>query len=328
MATGGQLTILSPDDYKIYYHINNSTGNNFVTREGHPIELTKDLKSYDDLSTLTPDTLWNKRQTRHKSYNHIGNPCVASITLLNPNDQTNLDFPPISPIDGNTTVIESNDKGLTQDQLTLKALHSILEILTRPNTTIATKDWAHGMLQKIMARCDNDDDTESVNSDITNDINKQLKQSDLALTKKDNEILKLKAELTKQQNSIQQTLEQTLAKQQKEFQDQMKQMTVQGQAETSALQNQFQKLNASMQQQQQYYASMFTNGPSVFPNITYPSPSVTPNESSLNISLIQELSYSLNMQTQINKQYQLNMAPSYDGKDQSNFTHGLMQLKD
>ena len=49
------------------------------------------------------------------------------------------------------------------------------------------------MLQKIMARCDNDDDTESVNSDITNDINKQLKQSDLALTKKDNEILKLKA---------------------------------------------------------------------------------------------------------------------------------------
>ena len=90
--------------------------------------------------------------------------------MLNRNDQTNLDIPPISPIDGNTTVIESNDKGLTQDQLTLKALISILEILTRPNTTIATKDWAHGMLQKIMARCDNDDDTESVNSDITNDI--------------------------------------------------------------------------------------------------------------------------------------------------------------
>ena len=37
------------------------------------------------------------------------------------------------------------------------------------------------MLQKIMARCDNDDDTESVNSDITNDITEKLKQNDLAL---------------------------------------------------------------------------------------------------------------------------------------------------
>ena len=134
--------------------------------------------------------------------------------MLNPNDKTNLDFLPISPIDGNTTVIGNNDKGLTQDQVTPTALHSILKILTRPNTTIATKDRAHGMLQKIMARCDNDDDTESVNSDITNDITEQLKQNDLALREKNNEVLKLKAELTKQQNSIQQTLEQTLAKQQ------------------------------------------------------------------------------------------------------------------
>ena len=86
------------------------------------------------------------------------------------------------------------------------------------------------MLQKILAKlCGNDDDTESLNSDKT----EQLKQNDLALREKDNEILKLKAELTKQQNQIQQ-------------------------------------LNASMQQQQQYYANMFTNGPSVFPNTTYP----------------------------------------------------------
>ena len=35
------------------------------------------------------------------------------LTILNPNDQTNLDFPPISPIDSNTPVIENNDKRLT-----------------------------------------------------------------------------------------------------------------------------------------------------------------------------------------------------------------------
>ena len=105
-----------------------------------------------------------------------------------------------------------------------------------------------------------------------------------------------------------------MAKQQKEFQEQIKQMTVQGQAETSALQNQILKLNARWQQQQ-YYANMFTNGPPMFPNTTYPIPTVHPNQSSLNSSLIQELPYSLNMQTQFNKQHHLNMAPSYDGKD-------------
>ena len=69
------------------------------------------------------------------------------------------------------------------------------------------------MLHKIMARSDNDDYTESVNSDITNDITELLKQNDLALRERDDEILKLKAELTKRQNSVQQTL----AKQQKNF---------------------------------------------------------------------------------------------------------------
>ena len=98
----------------------------------------------------------------------------------------------------------------------------------------------------------------------------------------------------------------------------MKQMTVQRQAETSALQNQIHQLNASMQQQQ-YYANMFTNSSSVFPNTTYPPLSVPPNQSSLNSPLIQELSYSLNIQTQINKHHHLNMAPSYDGKDPKQF---------
>ena len=98
----------------------------------------------------------------------------------------------------------------------------------------------------------------------------------MELREKDSEILKLKAELTKQQNSIHETLEQTLAKQQKEFQEQMKQMAVQKQAETSALQNQIQQMNASMQQQQ-YYANMFTNCLSVFTNTTYPPLTVPPN---------------------------------------------------
>ena len=46
-------------------------------------------------------------------------------------------FLPISPIDGNTSVIENNDKRLTLDQALLKDVSDIIEILSRPNTTAA-----------------------------------------------------------------------------------------------------------------------------------------------------------------------------------------------
>ena len=100
----------------------------------------------------------------------------------------------------------------------------------------------------------------------------ELLAKTLAMIKKDKEILKLKAELARQQNSIQQTSEQTLAKQQKGFQEQMEQMIVQSQAERSALKNQVQQLK--IRWLQQYYPNMFTNGPPVFPNTTDPIPTV------------------------------------------------------
>ena len=59
-----------------------------------------------------------------------------------------------------------------------------------------------------------------------------LSAKTLAMIEKDKEILKLKTELARQQNPMQQTSEQTLAKQQ------MEQMIVQIQAERSALKNQ------------------------------------------------------------------------------------------
>ena len=59
----------------------------------------------------------------------------GQLTILNPDDQTNLDFSPISPIDGNTAVIANNDKRITHNQLTQTALHSLHELLTRPDTT-------------------------------------------------------------------------------------------------------------------------------------------------------------------------------------------------
>ena len=58
----------------------------------------------------------------------------------------------------------------------------------------------------------------------------ELLATTLVMIEKDKEILKLKAELARQQNLIQQTS----AKQQKEFQEQIEQMIVQRQAERSS----------------------------------------------------------------------------------------------
>ena len=83
------------------------------------------------------------------------------------------------------------------------------------------KEWFYSELLKIITKSDNDDN-ESVNSDTIHKMTQQLRENDMVLREKDHEIEKLKAEFTKQPNSIQQTVEQTLAEQEKEFHDQIK----------------------------------------------------------------------------------------------------------
>ena len=87
----------------------------------------------------------------------------------------------------------------------------------------------------------------------------QLLATQLVMMEKDKEILKLKAELARQQNSIQQTSAQNLTKQQKEFQEQIEQieqMIVQKEAERSALKSQIQQLRTRFLQK--YYPNMYT----------------------------------------------------------------------
>ena len=299
MATGGQFAIPSLADYKTYYHTDSNTGSIYVTREGHPIELTKELKSQDDLLLVTPEQLWSKRQTRNKTYPPIDNQHLASSTMLNPKDQRGLDHLPLSPIDANTTVIEKNGKQFTQDQITANALTTLMSLLTDSSVSHERKDWAHNKLSSIMAKLDTDDDNDSVDSDSVNDMDRQLKEKNMTLKEKENEIQRLKDELNQQQSSIQQTIEQTLAKQQKEFQDQIQKLNDQRQSETKAFHEQIQTLNATVQQQQQYYANLVNPRPPLYPNTTVPPPLVPLNQSSLNGSLLQEFSATLNMQTQI-----------------------------
>ena len=201
MATGGQFAILA--DYKNYYHTDSNTGSIYVTREGHPIELTKELKSQDDLLLVTLEQLWSKRQTRNKTYPPIDNQHLALSTMLNPKDQRGLDHLPLSPIDANTTVIENNGKQFTQDQITANALTTLMSLLTDSSVSNERKDWAHNKLSSIMAKLDTDDDNDSVDSDSVNYMDRQLKEKNMTLKEKENEIQRLKDELNQQQSSIQ-----------------------------------------------------------------------------------------------------------------------------
>ena len=184
MATGGHFAILSPADYKTYYHTDSNTGNIYVNWEGNPIELTTDLKIQGELTLVTPEQLWNKRQTRNKTYPPIDNQHLASSTLLNPIDQRDLDQLPLSPIDSNATVVENNGKQFTQDQLTSNALTILLGLLTDPGVSDERKDWAHNKLSNIMAKLNYDDDNDSVDSESLNDIDRQLKEKNMTLKRK------------------------------------------------------------------------------------------------------------------------------------------------
>ena len=103
----------------------------------------------------------------------------GQLTIVSPNDQTNLDFSTISPIDGNTPVIENNDKRLTLDQALLKDVSSIIEILSRPNTTIAKKNWIYGMIQEM---------SDSLEMQIQTDTEDQATQNNAPPTPSDTTI--------------------------------------------------------------------------------------------------------------------------------------------
>ena len=193
--------------------------------------------------------------------------------MLNPKDQRGLDHLPLSPVDAYTTVIEKNGKQFTQDQITANALTTLMSLLNDSSVSNERKYWAHNKLSSIMAKLDNDDDNDSVDSDSLNDMDRQLKEKNMTLKEKEKEIQRLKDELNQQQSSIQQTIEQTLAKQQKEFQDQIQKLNDQRQSETKAFHEQIQTLNATVQQQQQYYANLVNPRPPLYPSTT---PSSTP----------------------------------------------------
>ena len=128
MANLGFNTILGPEDYQNYFHTD-SSGNIWVDEKGNPITLQRKLTGHKD--TISPEILWQSRQTRQKTHQPTPTPQskVPNSTMVDPNNQGKLDQLPCSPI--------TNKPGpsTVQDDITAKTVDCLLSLVTGPNAT-------------------------------------------------------------------------------------------------------------------------------------------------------------------------------------------------
>ena len=332
MANLGFNTILGPEDYQNYFHTE-SSGNIWVDEKGNPITLQRKLTGHKD--TISPETLWQSRQTRQKTHQPTPTPQskVPNSTMVDPNNQGKLDQLPCSPI--------TNKPGpsTVQDDITAKTVDCLLNLATGPNATPELKSFLHKGFGELLAKIEGND-IGPVDLDDPNNFNKQLTDKDMALKAKDSEIEMLRndlvtirtdlqnsmhmtKQLTNMKESLSQTHQQHLAQQQREFQRQLNTLKEQKQTETLNLQRQVSQLTAQVQTQKQHLDTFSFPPP---PPPLAPQPYYFPNNSTLDGSLIEQLSTSLNNQTLVNTQHYLNMAPSYDGKDPKQFYTWLDEI--
>ena len=296
MATG-------PDDYQNHYHIDKE-GNVIISGEGKPIEKSKSLKEFDKLYSIDPQTLWDSRPTRSKSYLfENGNPKPHII-------QDDSDLTPGKMI-----------------ELTQKAMHRMADKLTDPNMPEENIEMLNRMIQQLLTHPN--DKYDPLTSDKVKNLTHQLQQNEMILTRKDNEIQRLKTQIIEQQTSlnkqqtefqehqksVQKTLEETWQRQQKELQEQMRKVENQRQLEAQQLEEQMQYFKALMQQP-------------VYPFDTYPPPPPPPPpQPSPESSILKEFTKQMSRQNEISKQNHLSLAPSYDGVDPKQFSSWLEDVK-
>ena len=336
MASSGYFDkIKQPSDYRKYYHSDPKTGEIVITKEGLPIEKALNLKDFDDISTVPPEVIWEERQTRNSSQTK-GKRNSASSTLLNngndnPHDSPHWDLSPI----------KDNQKEVASD-----AMKMIIDLINRPGVTKVQTDYLEKKLCNILDKMYNvtntDNDSESIESDT---MTNQLKLSEEALFAKEQEIERLQAELQRQKDEltkqksdynhqqilVQQTIKENFDKQQKEFQEKLFQIDESRKSEAESMKSQMDILHTSLKHQQELYTNLTkTSQPdkkdlplTPYPHDKYPPP----NTSSLDASLIQELSSHMSMQNTISKQHHLTLAKSYDGTDPTQFYSWLDEIE-
>ena len=183
----GQIN--GPEDFFRLYH--NEKGKIICSKEGVPIEKSKEIKGIKHYCTKTPKELWDQRITRHKAHD----------TNNSPNDNA-------TP---NPNLLH----------ITQAALDQITKKFTDPSLPTETVNWFHKICQNIL---DNPgDNLEPLEADQIQHLNHQLNQKEIMVKSKDQEIENLKAQLDQQQKEIGEQESKSQA-QQKFMKEQMEQM--------------------------------------------------------------------------------------------------------
>ena len=224
MATG-------PDTYSEYYHIT-EWGDVIITGEGNPIKKNISLDEFDpsNLFTISPSTLWDSKKTRSNS------------SLFQP---------------GNTQPYNPNkaDRMLYTTQMAVNLMANRLGNLEMHE---ANYDVLNKVIQKLLVNPQIKHDTSD--PETMTELTDKLKEKDSAMMLKEQEILRLRAQINEKetnqlkqltdmktiQDSMQKKLEENLAKQQNEFQEQMRKFEAKRAKEASQLEQQMQFLKTNL----------------------------------------------------------------------------------
>ena len=286
MATG-------PDSYKESYHIT-EWGDVIITREGNPIKKNISLDEFDpsDLFTISPTKLWDSKKTRSNS------------SLFQP---------------GNTQPYNPNktDRMLYTTQMAVNLMANRLGNLEMHESNY---DVLNKMIENLLINPQIKYDTSD--PETMTELTDKLKEKESAMILKEQEILRLKAQINEKetnqlkqltdmktiQDSMQKKLEENFAKQQNEFQEQMRKLEAKRANEASKLEQQMQFLKTNL--------------------LGKPDPdNPSPTPSSVDNLVLKEFTDQMKTQNQISIQNQLTLAPSYDGADPKQFNTWLDNVK-
>lgn len=317
-------------DYRKVYHHEPITGHIYVTKQGKPIDNHEELGDPSKLETIPPERIWDGRLTRSGLQAIRVIKQSASSTMVDNSDGQPQGSPhwELSPIKENP-----RDNEIACDAMKLLITHTETTNLTKEQTDFLERKLGY-IMDKLNRMNNPDNDTESIESDTTSN---QLRMTEANLIAKEIEIETLQSELqshkeelahyksnyNQSQTHIQETIKQSLTLQYEEFQKQLIELNEIRKSEAETMKSHIDSLHTKLKHQEELYSKLTTP---TKPNNTNSTPTPykydkypPPNNSSLDASLIQELSSHMSMQNTISKQHHLTSAKSYDGEDTKQF---------
>ena len=279
------------NEYHEQYHFTRK-GDVIMTRDGKLIGKTTPLTDHTDLIKVDPEAYFNGTMTRSASY--IFKHC-------NPR--------PYDP---------------KEDDLLVRSTQAAMDQMTEMLTKVEMHSDNYELLTDLLLSLKDNPTVPYAppTDDKVTTLTEQLKDKDIEMMNKDTEILRLKAQLEEQernkittlvdmknhQESMQKAMKENYEKQQKEFKEQMRKFEEQKNTGIEQLQTQL-----------AYLKTTLMNKTEPIDNPYNPTPTPT----GVDNFLLKEFTEQMKQQNHINIQNQLSLAPSYDGKEPTQFNTWL-----